>query len=172
MGHIRGADGKVHPGRRLTAARTLAGRTSLLTTAQLLPGIAICLMSAMILPKLALVVFFHRLNPVFGFRRYIYVYTVVLTLATLIMGTIVIANKDCRTSQVCLGYIGIAHAVLCIIADLVLIALPLPTILTLRRPLRQRIMLGAVLALGSEYVRRCLTWVLLSKGGKPSSLVF
>jgi len=55
-------------------------------------------------------------------------------------------------SGVCLNSIAIAQAVLNVVTDAIIIVLPIPTIQPLNMPLKQRIQVGIILALGSVYV--------------------
>ena len=105
------------------------------------------------LTKLAILVLYHRIIPNKIFRLFIYavalslvVYTVVFT--ALFSGP---CNPQSTGSGACLNNIAVAQAVLNIVTDGVLIVLPIPMIHHLNMPLKQRITVGAILALGSRY---------------------
>lgn len=61
-------------------------------------------------------------------------------------------NPLATGSGVCLNNIAVAQAVLNIVTDAIIIALPIPTIHRLNMPLKQKIQVGVILALGSAYV--------------------
>ena len=52
-------------------------------------------------------------------------------------------------SAVCLNKVAIAQAVINIVTDVIIIALPIPTIYHLHMPMKQKISVGVILGLGS-----------------------
>ncbi|KXX73373.1 Puromycin-sensitive aminopeptidase [Madurella mycetomatis] len=105
------------------------------------------------LTKLSILVLYWRISPNKIFRANIIATAVVLIAYTITFT--VLFSGPCNPllgtpeSQVCLNNIAISQAVLNIVTDGVIIFLPIPTILSLHMPLKQRISVGAILALGS-----------------------
>lgn len=106
------------------------------------------------LTKLAILVLYWRINPSYVFRG-----CVLATAAALVGYTAVFTalfggpcNPLATGSGACLNNIAVAQAVLNIVTDAVIIALPIPVIHRLNMPLKQRIQVGIILALGSAYV--------------------
>jgi hypothetical protein len=108
------------------------------------------------LTKLSILVLYWRISPNKVFRGFVIATAVVLIGYTVTFT--VLFSGPCNPllgtpeSAVCLNNIAISQAVLNIITDGVLIALPIPTIHALHMPLKQRITVGGILALGSAYV--------------------
>ncbi|KAL2022656.1 hypothetical protein VTK56DRAFT_5000 [Thermocarpiscus australiensis] len=105
------------------------------------------------LTKLSILVLYWRISPNTIFRA-----CIVATAVALIGYTVtftVLFSGPCNPllgtpeSAVCLNNIAIAQAVLNIVTDGVIIFLPIPTIRGLHMPLKQRITVGGILALGS-----------------------
>lgn len=108
------------------------------------------------LTKLALLVLYWRINPSPVFRGSIIATAVMLvgytaTFSGLFAGP---CNPLATGSGVCLNNIALAQAVLNIFTDAVIILLPIPTIHNLNIPLKQKVQVGIILALGSAYVLR------------------
>ena len=94
---------------------------------------------------------YHRINPNKGFRAAIY-FTAFSLVAFTVVFTVLFSgpcNPLATGSGVCLNNIAVAQAVLNIVTDGVIIVLPIPTIMHLKMPLKQRITLAAILVLGS-----------------------
>ncbi|KAB5536333.1 hypothetical protein GE09DRAFT_1176725 [Coniochaeta sp. 2T2.1] len=103
------------------------------------------------LTKLAILVLYWRINPTRFFRTCV-LGTTAMLLAYTITFTALLAgpcNPLATGSGVCLNNIAIAQAVLNIITDGIIIALPIPTIHRLNMPLKQKIQVGIILALAS-----------------------
>ncbi|OIW26918.1 hypothetical protein CONLIGDRAFT_656191 [Coniochaeta ligniaria NRRL 30616] len=103
------------------------------------------------LTKLAILVLYWRINPSRIFRGCILATAVMLlgytiTFSVLFGGP---CNPLATGSGVCLNNIAIAQAVLNIVTDAIIIVLPIPTIHNLNMPVKQRIQVGVILALGS-----------------------
>ncbi|KAI1339651.1 hypothetical protein F5Y15DRAFT_66092 [Xylariaceae sp. FL0016] len=106
------------------------------------------------LVKLAMLSLYYRINPWLGFRISLYItagaiitYTVILTI--FFAGP---CNPQRIGSGVCLNNLGFAQSALNIVSDLVIVLLPVRTIHRLRMPLKRKITVGAVLAIGSAVV--------------------
>ncbi|AEO68745.1 uncharacterized protein THITE_2118352 [Thermothielavioides terrestris NRRL 8126] len=105
------------------------------------------------LTKLSILVLYWRISPNKIFRVCIAVTAVVLIGYTVTFT--VLFSGPCNPllgtpeSAVCLNNIAVAQAVLNITTDGVIIFLPIPTIHSLHMPLKQRITVGGILALGS-----------------------
>lgn len=103
------------------------------------------------LAKLSIVWLFYRINPKMGFPYCLHIvgvsifaYTVVFT--ALFAGP---CNPNAVGSGVCLNHIAVAQAVLNIFTDAVLIAIPIPMVHALNMPIKTKITVGVILALGS-----------------------
>jgi hypothetical protein len=103
------------------------------------------------LAKLSLLALYYRLNPDQNIRYCIY------ALATLVSGyslaiTVVAAgpcNPQTHTNQKCLTDLNLFMACINIITDFLILCLPIPMLRALQLPVKQRILLGFVFALGS-----------------------
>ena len=107
-----------------------------------------------VVTKLALLVFYRRVNPDIRFHYSIYGLALVLIISFIVFSCLILFDYRCKPSTgngICLGNISIAQAVINLFADLVLILMPIPTILALEAPLRQKITIYGILALGSGY---------------------
>ncbi|KAF5006519.1 hypothetical protein FDECE_7121 [Fusarium decemcellulare] len=106
------------------------------------------------LAKLAILVLYHRLIPNTAFRFCLYATAVGLVVYTLVF-TILLAGP-CHPQKagtaVCVVNLTISQAVLNIVSDAIVIILPIPLIHRLNMPLKQRITVGLLLALGSAVV--------------------
>jgi hypothetical protein len=129
-----------------------------LTRYQLLLVLALTYIWPPTLTKLAILVLYWRINPSRIFRGCI-LGTAVMLLAYTITFTVLFGgpcNPLATGSGVCLNNIAIAQAVLNIVTDAIIIVLPIPTIHQLNMPMKQKIQVGVILALGSAYVLPCL----------------
>lgn len=121
---------------------------------QLLLLLAITYIWPPTLAKLAIVFLYHRINPDMGFRFCLHLVGLSIFTFTLVF-TILFAGPcnplSSGTGQ-CLNNIAVAQAVLNIVSDAVLIVLPVHMIHQLNMPLKQRLVVGCILALGSAYV--------------------
>ncbi|KAL4936885.1 hypothetical protein BDV06DRAFT_232949 [Aspergillus oleicola] len=111
----------------------------------------LCYLVCPMVTKLAILSVLYRINP-----SNLYRYTVIIVAAAIFAYTLTLCImiggpcsplKD-RTLK-CLEDVLLANAVLNIASDLAVVALPLPTIHSLRLPLKQRIGVSCLLALGS-----------------------
>ncbi|KAK4446096.1 puromycin-sensitive aminopeptidase [Podospora aff. communis PSN243] len=105
------------------------------------------------LTKLSILVLYWRINPDKIFRGCIIATAVVLIGYTVVFTALF--SGPCNPllgtpeSQVCLNNIAVSQAVLNIVTDGIIIALPIPTIHSLQMPFKQRLSVGFILALGS-----------------------
>ncbi|KAL4789110.1 hypothetical protein BDV19DRAFT_395371 [Aspergillus venezuelensis] len=117
---------------------------------EILPN-TLCYLICPMVTKLAILSVLYRINP-----SNIYRYTVIV-IATLIfaytLALCIMIGGPCSPLKdgtlKCLEDVLLANAVLNIASDFAVVALPLPTIHHLRLPLKQRIGVGCLLALGS-----------------------
>lgn len=115
--------------------------------------------------KLAMLTVLYRINPSIAYRSVVVAIGVAIFAYTLTLTTI--TGGPCSplkpgTIQ-CLQDVALAQAVLNIVSDLAVVAVPLPTIHGLNLQVRQKSVLACVLAMGSGYVcpyHRC--WRFLS----------
>ncbi|KAI1658128.1 hypothetical protein F4813DRAFT_357434 [Daldinia decipiens] len=106
------------------------------------------------LTKLALLVLYIRLNPSKPFRACVYISGFLIFTFTVVF-TILFAgpcNPLSVGSGVCLNNIAISQAVLNIVFDVVIIVLPIPMVHKLQLPLKQKAVIGFLIALGSAVV--------------------
>ncbi|KAM5352625.1 hypothetical protein ACJ41O_005347 [Fusarium nematophilum] len=103
------------------------------------------------LTKLSILTVLHRISPSKGFQVGVYsigsallIYTITFT--ALLSGP---CNPRDKGSGVCLNNLAIAQVVLNIATDLSIMILPLPTLHRLQIPFRQKVVVGAILSLGS-----------------------
>ncbi|KAH8807407.1 hypothetical protein F5884DRAFT_341614 [Xylogone sp. PMI_703] len=106
------------------------------------------------LTKLAMLALYVRINPSKLFQAGVWLtaigiiaYTVVFT--ALFSGP---CNPQSTGSGACLNNIAIAQAILNIVSDAAIIVLPIPTIHSLKMPLKQRLAIGILMGLGSAVV--------------------
>ncbi|KAI0137822.1 hypothetical protein F4776DRAFT_85433 [Hypoxylon sp. NC0597] len=106
------------------------------------------------LTKLAMLVLYLRINPFRPFQVCVYIvgfliasYTIVFT--ALFCGP---CNPMSVGSGACLNGITISQAVLNIVSDAAMIILPIPMIRRLNMPLKQKVVLGVLIGLGSAVV--------------------
>ncbi|KPM41342.1 hypothetical protein AK830_g5207 [Neonectria ditissima] len=106
------------------------------------------------LAKLAILVLYHRLIPNMSFRIALYAVAAGLVIYTLVF-TILLAGP-CHPQKagtaVCIVNLTVAQAILNIVSDVIVIILPIPLIHRLNMPLKQRITVGILLALGSAVI--------------------
>ncbi|UPK92361.1 hypothetical protein LCI18_003296 [Fusarium solani-melongenae] len=106
------------------------------------------------LAKLAILVLYYRLIPNSRFRIALYAVAAGLVVYTLVF-TILLAGP-CHPQKpgtgACVVNLTISQAVLNIVSDVIVIILPIPLIHRLNMPLKQRITVGFLLALGSAVV--------------------
>lgn len=120
---------------------------------RMLVGIMVVYVWTPALAKLSLLALYYRLNPDRKIRACIY------GLAGLVFGyslaiTIVAAgpcNPRTHTDQKCLTDLNLFMACINIITDFLILCLPIPMLRALQLPLKQKILLGLVFALGSGY---------------------
>ncbi|KAM5378559.1 hypothetical protein ACJZ2D_004513 [Fusarium nematophilum] len=106
------------------------------------------------LAKLAILVLYHRLIPNMGFRLALYAVAAGLVVYTLVL-TILLAgpcNPQKPGTNTCVVNLTVSQAVLNIVSDAIVIVLPIPLVHRLKMPLKQRITVGLLLALGSAVV--------------------
>ncbi|KAI8941323.1 hypothetical protein NX059_002550 [Plenodomus lindquistii] len=121
---------------------------------RMLIGIMVVYVWTPALAKLSLLALYHRLNPDRKSRWCIY------ALGALIVGyslaiTIVAAgpcNPRTHTDQTCLTDLNLFMAIINILTDAMILCLPLPMLHALMLPLKQRVLLGLVFALGSGVI--------------------
>ncbi|KAK8091024.1 hypothetical protein PG994_000529 [Apiospora phragmitis] len=106
------------------------------------------------LAKLAILVLYRQVNPFQTFRICVYITTAAITIYTVVFTALLCGPCDPVDvgSGTCLNNIAIAQAILNILSDVWLIVLPIPMIHGLRMPLRQKIVVGVILGLGSAVV--------------------
>ncbi|KAF1943289.1 hypothetical protein EJ02DRAFT_433398 [Clathrospora elynae] len=126
----------------------LAGYTKILV------GIMVVYVWTPALTKLSLLALYYRLNPDKKVRVCIY------ALAALVSGyslaiTVVAAgpcNPQTHTDQKCLTDLNLFMACINIITDFFILCLPIPMLRALQLPLKQKVLLGFVFALGSGVI--------------------
>ena len=109
-------------------------------------------MASTVFTKLALLVFFHRINQNVNFRRLIYLVAAVLVFVHCMLWGFELFHDSCkpkRRDDVCQSKIAIVQVTFNLFGDVVLILMPISTIAALRVPLRQKLSIYAILALGS-----------------------
>ncbi|KAF5027405.1 hypothetical protein F66182_482 [Fusarium sp. NRRL 66182] len=106
------------------------------------------------LAKLAILVLYHRLFPHRYFRIMVYAVAAGLVTYTLVF-TILLAGpchpQKPGTGQ-CVVNLTVSQAVLNIVSDAIVIALPIPLIHGLKMPIKQKVTVGVLLGLGSGVV--------------------
>lgn len=121
---------------------------------KMLVGIMVVYVWTPALAKLSLLALYYRLNPDQTIRGCIY------ALAVLVFGyslaiTIVAAgpcNPQTHTDQKCLTDLNLFMAIINILTDFFILCLPIPMLRALQLPLKQKVLLGSVFALGSGLV--------------------
>ncbi|KAA8625052.1 hypothetical protein PtrSN002B_006133 [Pyrenophora tritici-repentis] len=121
---------------------------------KILVGIMVVYVWTPALAKLSLLALYYRLNPDRTIRMCIY------GLAGLVFGyslsiTVVAAgpcNPQTHTDQKCLTDLNLFMACINIITDFLILCLPIPMLRALQLPLKQKVLLGLVFALGSGVV--------------------
>lgn len=103
------------------------------------------------LAKLSLVVLYHRINPGRAYRLILYSIAAACTVYTLVFTVVLAApcNPLREGTATCLNNIALAQAILNISTDGVLVIMPVVTIWSLQMPVKQKIAVGCILALGS-----------------------
>ncbi|KAM7188722.1 puromycin-sensitive aminopeptidase [Rhypophila sp. PSN 637] len=103
--------------------------------------------------KLSILVLYWRISPEKYFRTAVAATAFVLLSSSAIITIIFLAPCDpmlgTPESAVCLNRVAVAQAVINIVTDVIIILLPIPTTYSLHMPLKQKISVGIVLALGS-----------------------
>lgn len=110
-------------------------------------------MATTVFTKLALLVFFHRINQNVNFRRLIYLVAALLVFVHCMLWGFELFHDACkptRRDDVCQAKIAIVQVTFNLFGDVVLILMPVSTIAALRVPLRQKLIIYAILALGSS----------------------
>lgn len=121
---------------------------------KMLVGIMVVYVWTPALAKLSLLALYHRLNPDRKIRSCIY------ALAVLIIGyslaiTIVAAgpcNPQTHLDQKCLTDLNLFMAIINILTDAMILCLPIPMLHALMLPMKQKVLLGLVFALGSGVI--------------------
>jgi hypothetical protein len=118
---------------------------------KILVGIMVVYVWTPALAKLSLLALYYRLNPDRKVQVTIYVLAVLVTGYSLAI-TIVAAgpcNPRTHTDQKCLTDLNLFMACINIITDFLILCLPIPMLRALQLPIKQKILLGLVFALGS-----------------------
>lgn len=104
--------------------------------------------------KIAILTVLFQISPAKVYRYTVVAVAVAIFVYTLVL--CIIVGGPCSPLQlgttVCLKKVTLAHAVLNIVSDLAVIAIPIPTIYALHSSKKQKITVGCLLALGSGYV--------------------
>ncbi|CAI7578812.1 unnamed protein product [Penicillium viridicatum] len=120
---------------------------------QLLTSVLIYLICPCI-NKIAILTVLFQISPAKAYRYTVVTVAVAIFVYTLVL--CIIAGGPCSPLQlgttVCLKKVTLAHAVLNIVSDLAVIAIPIPTIYALHSSKKQKITVGCLLALGSGVV--------------------
>lgn len=103
------------------------------------------------LAKLSLVVLYHRINPGKKYRTALYIIAFIVTAYTLTFTIILVVpcNPLNPGTTDCLNNCALAQAILNITTDGVLIIMPIITVWGLQLPMKQKVAVGFILALGS-----------------------
>jgi hypothetical protein len=103
--------------------------------------------------KMAMLTVLYRINPSIFYRCVvgaigvaIFAYT--LTLTSITGGP---CNPNKAGTTVCLTNVALAQAILNIVSDLAVVAVPIPTIVALNFSVKQKLTVALILALGSLY---------------------
>ncbi|KAI5456781.1 hypothetical protein BGZ63DRAFT_408923 [Mariannaea sp. PMI_226] len=119
---------------------------------QPLPGILVSYLAGSLFSKLALLVYFRRLNPSRNFRWCVYAFSAIITTWTVTYTIILLWVPGCNylaASSSCVSRMADGQAALNVIFDLILIIMPIPTIISLNLPTRQKVIVCAILGIGS-----------------------
>ncbi|KAH9995140.1 hypothetical protein F4779DRAFT_607738 [Xylariaceae sp. FL0662B] len=104
--------------------------------------------------KMAALSVLWRINPSKGYRATVVLVAVAIFIYTLVL--CVITGAPCNPlksgTTMCLMNVALSHAVLNIVSDFAVIITPIPTIYNLHLTTKQKISLGALMALGSAVV--------------------
>jgi hypothetical protein len=106
--------------------------------------------------KIAMLSVLHRINPSPIYRWVVSGIALAIIAYTAALCTITGApcNPLKPNTLKCLENVALSHAVLNIASDFAVLAVPIPTIWSLQLSMKQKISLGALLALGSGYAPR------------------
>ncbi|KAK8079479.1 hypothetical protein PG997_007297 [Apiospora hydei] len=106
------------------------------------------------LAKLAILVLYRQINPFKTFRICVYITAAAITIYTIIFTALFAGpcNPGSLSNLTCLDNIAFTQAILNMFIDVVLIVIPIPMIYGLHMPLRQKIIIWFILALGSAAV--------------------
>lgn len=118
---------------------------------KMLVGIMVVYVWTPALAKLSLLALYYRLNPDQKVQAAIYALAVLVTGYSVAI-TIVAAgpcNPRTHTDQKCLTDLNLFMACINIITDFLILCLPIPMLRALQLPVKQKILLGFVFALGS-----------------------
>ncbi|KAI4615922.1 hypothetical protein J4E83_006590 [Alternaria metachromatica] len=121
---------------------------------KMLVGIMVVYVWTPALAKLSLLALYYRLNPDQKVQAAIYALAVLVTGYSVAI-TIVAAgpcNPRTHTDQKCLTDLNLFMACINIITDFLILCLPIPMLRALQLPVKQKILLGFVFALGSGVV--------------------
>ncbi|CAG5156828.1 uncharacterized protein ALTATR162_LOCUS4621 [Alternaria atra] len=121
---------------------------------KMLVGIMVVYVWTPALAKLSLLALYYRLNPDRKVQASIYALAVLVTGYSLAI-TVVAAgpcNPRTHTDQKCLTDLNLFMACINIITDFLILCLPIPMLHALQLPMKQKILLGFVFALGSGVV--------------------
>ena len=102
------------------------------------------------LVKLAMLALYHRMNPSRAFKKAVCCVAVFVCAYTIFF--VALYSGPCdpdHDGNTCLNTITIIHAAVNILTDLVVLIMPIPMIHSLRMPLRQKMYVGGILAVGS-----------------------
>jgi len=121
---------------------------------RMLVGIMVVYVWTPALAKLSLLALYFRLNPDSKIRGCIYALSVLIVGYSLAI-TIVAAgpcNPQTHTDQKCLTDLNLFMAIINILTDAMILCLPIPMLYALMLPMKQKILLGMVFALGSGVI--------------------
>lgn len=126
----------------------------MLNYTKMLVGIMVVYVWTPALAKLSLLALYYRLNPDRKIRSCIYALSVLIIGYSLAI-TIVAAgpcNPQTHTDQKCLTDLNLFMAIINILTDAMILCLPIPMLHALMLPLKQKVLLGLVFALGSGVI--------------------
>lgn len=118
---------------------------------KMLVGIMVVYVWTPALAKLSLLALYFRLSPDYRIRGCIYALSVLIVGYSLAI-TIVAAgpcNPQTHTDQKCLTDLNLFMAIINILTDAMILCLPIPMLHALMLPMKQKVLLGMVFALGS-----------------------
>ena len=103
--------------------------------------------------KLAMLALYHRIDNTLWYRIVIYVTGASILVYQIIFTILIVGpcepSKNDSASQNCLNRSSLAHSVLNIASDIFVILIPVPTVIKLKMPLKQKMMLMSIIGLGS-----------------------